>query len=179
MYAYINGYGASRDPLHDGNLGRYLEQVLEHLREHRDAGINLFLAGGYTNREDLSEAEAMHQWLKNYGLPNYVSVHLIDTTTTARDNMLEFRKRVNDVPVLIFCEYSRQPTMRFFAQKLFRQSLIQGLKFDKPSLKLAHRMKQQTVKLWLEKLAWHNKTIDALRNRLRERHVARVRAQMR
>lgn len=179
MYVYINGYGAPRDPLRDGNLGRYLGQVLKHLEEHPDTSIDLFLAGGYTNREDLSEAEAMHQWLKNYGLPNNISVQLIDTTTTARDNMLEFRKRVGDVPVLIFCEYSRQPTMRFFAQKLFRQPLVQGIKFDEPSLKFTHRLKQMTVKLWLEELAWHSKTIDTLRKRLRERHVAHARAQMR
>lgn len=179
MYVYINGYGAPRDPLNDDNLGRYLGQVLKHLEGHPDTNNELFLAGGYTNREDLSEAEAMHRWLKNYGLPNSVSVHLIDTTTTARDNILEFRKRVDDVPVLIFCEYSRQPTMRFFAQKLFSQPLVQGIKFDEPSLELTHRIKQHTVKLWLEQLAWHSKIIDALRKWLRKRHVAHARTQMR
>ncbi|MBI4098820.1 MAG: YdcF family protein [Candidatus Magasanikbacteria bacterium] len=176
MKVYVNGYGAPKDPLCDGNLDRYLGQVLKYLEAYRDTNVDLFLVGGYTNRLDMSEAEAMKGWLMNRGLPSNVTIRLIDTTDTARDNMVEFKKRVGDVPVLIFCEFSRRPTMAFFAWKLFAEATVHGVRFDERSLRLAHRIKQLTTKLWLEQLAWHSKTIDVLRKWLRKRHVDRARA---
>lgn len=172
----MNGYGAPKDPLNDENLSRYLTQVIQQLKEHRDTRIDLYLAGGYTNRTDCSEAEAMQAWLLAHGVDDNVHLHLIDHTMSAADNMRAFKHLVGDVPVLVLCEQSRVPSMRFFANHLFSQNVVFGIAFDAASMSRTHRWKQSTVKVWIEALAWHLPPVDVLRRMLRDRHIRRARA---
>lgn len=180
MYVFVNGYGAPLNPLEDDNFDQYLGNILKQLKEHCTYQcINLYLAGGYTNRTDMSEAEAMHEWFAKHQLPVHTVIHLISKTDTARENMREFQKVVgSDTPVFVFCELSRKPTMEFFAKKFFKHYMVYGVKFDAASLTLTNCLKQYTIKLWLEQLAWHSKTVDNLRKWLRKRQVTRSRAAM-
>lgn len=176
-YIYVNGYGVPNDPLNDHNMHAYLMQVCRCIHAYGAKSTKLYLAGGFTNRTDLSEARAMLMWLKHNGSISGAEINLLEATTTARENMKYFRSLVGDVPVIILCEYSRRPTMQFFADMLFSVNDVRGVPFDKRSMSLAHRLKQWTTRLWLEKLAWHSSFFDALNRRLRARHVAQARLQ--
>lgn len=176
MIILVNGYGAPLEPLMDENLHRYLTEVVSILEGSEDGENALYLAGGYTNRSDLSEAAAMSAWLKARELPKGTVIFLIETSTTARGNLTRLKDLVGNVPVTICCEYSRRLTMKFFAKKLFSQSVIRGIKFDEDSLRLDHLISRYTIKHWLEVLAWHSRIVDRFRRWLRKRHIARARA---
>jgi len=171
---YVNGYGAAGTD--DGNYNRYLSNVLDLVKSRPSYKFRVFLAGGLTNRTDLTEARAMLNWFEAKGKPDNAEFLMIEDTTTAKDNMVAFRKLVGDEPVAIFCEHSRRHTMRFFALSLFNQYKILPVKFDAKSLRTKHRLQQVLLKTPLEILAWYWKPADNLRLKFRARHVVKVRA---
>ena len=179
IVCYVNGYGAT-DNLADGNYGRYLSSVIGYLRRtHPQDAIALYLSGGYTNRTDLTEAESMRRILEHQGIISGTDLTItrLETPYTAREGLQTLRERVGSATrVTIFCEYSRQWTMRFFARQLFARATVIGIPFDASSMKLAHRLKQIFFHLPLEAGAWHSAFIDRLRKQLRDRHVAKARS---
>lgn len=177
VHVFVNGYGAPKDPLTDGNYERYLEQVLWFLN-NQSGMIHLHLFGGFTNRTDLSEAAAMKLWFEHAGIPKSALVITHDRTTTARGNLIEFNRVVGDVPVVIFCEASREKTMRFFAGKLFSSFSIHGIPFDAKSL-TPEALVEQRWQYRLEYLAWYLPPVDVVCRIRRYRHVMRARAAMR
>ncbi len=172
-YVYANGYGATEN-IHDRNYTHYLIKVSHFIQEHPDKQFTVYLCGGYTNRKNLTEAACMHQIWTRLGIPPNVVLVLIEDTTTARDNLQAVRL-AGDVPITIFCELSRKPTMRFLASRFFSAAQIVGIGFDEKSLKIGHRLKQLFLHFPLEVLAYYCPLFDKIRLALRKRHIARVR----
>ncbi|MBP9748745.1 hypothetical protein KBD18_00930 [Patescibacteria group bacterium] len=174
---FVNGYGATKDS-RDRNYQAYLSAVRTFIwNKAGDGPHTLFLCGGHTNRDDLTEAETMRRWFEAHPLPRGVKVVLIDDTVDARNNICRMEKRLRpEQSVVIFCEYSRRRTMRFFAGRLFRHFEVRGIPFDQHSLRLEHRVMQALFHLPLEVLAWYVQPADDVRNWLRARHIRRARS---
>ncbi len=175
MLIFVNGYGAT-DNVDDGNYCRYLGEVSTFIDSHQTEKCVVHLCGGYTNRLDLTEARAMLNWFVRRRDFSDVEYVLIEDTFTARDNMERMGSLVSEELLVIFCEYSRRFTMAFYASRLFKHYEIHGVKFDAKSLTFVHQIKQVTLKLPVEVLAWYFQSFDHLRLWLRNRHVMRVRA---
>lgn len=172
---FVNGYGATRNPK-DRNYTHYLDEVSRFIRRDPKTEFTVYLCGGYTNRIDLTEAECMRRIWELRGIPQNVSLVLIEKTTTARDNLQAVRL-AGDEPITVFCELSRKPTMWFLASRLFSSVQVVGIGFDEKSLAIGHRLKQLFLKFPLEALAYYSPLFDKLRVILRERHVADARRQ--
>jgi hypothetical protein len=196
---YINGYGAPKDPVNDGNLSRYLGAVKSTVENFVESNskygipnskydFTLYLAGGFTNRTDLSEARAMQMWFEHHGLPKNVRrVILIEESTTGRDNLVLFTQTIEDPPMtyltLFFWEYSRRFQMEFLARHILAKMCTYhqayefiGVPFDARSMKLVNRAKEYLLKFPLLVLAWYFPFINKLVVRpIRERHIAKCR----
>ncbi len=175
---YVNGYGAPFDPLTDGNLTRYLRCVVDWLDRHRDQVHKVVLCGGFTNRADLSEAEAMRRWIAKHA-PQWVdSIWTIEDTLSVRENIQAFadlylvRERA-----VFFCERSRIWTVLCLARIKFKSPWIVtviGVPFDAQALKMSHRLRQMVhgliewVSLWWP---W----LDRQREERRHRNILRAR----
>lgn len=182
---YINGYGAPKNPTDDGNMKRYLGKVKEYIEAHPYTLFRLFLAGGFTNRLDLSEARAMQMWFEYYGLPeNVLEVILLDKTTTARGNLVHYSNIVRagtihrNEPSIFFWEYSRRFQMKFFVRRLLNKGnfLFCNIPFDARSMKLRNRLKQYFWKFPLEVLSWYFPSVHKYISKpLHKRYVEKCR----
>lgn len=178
----INGYGAPVDPLHDGNLDRYLREVFLCLNRvtFGPRVRAVYLCGGYTNHPSLTEAEAIRQWIAVREPAWLDRVHLLDQTTTLRDNIIAFRDVLadNEHPIL-FCEWSRRYTVEVLARHFLGQPIaVEGIKFDEASLSFKNQAKQLFVKLPVEWLSLHSSWVEGRRVKARREHVARERERM-
>lgn len=182
LVVYINGYGAPAEPLKDEQLDRYLRTVFARLRDsHLDGHIRaIYACGGPTNRKDLSEAEAIRQWVA-VNEPAWLDwVYLLDKTTTLRDNLVAFRDVLADdeYPVL-FCEYSRRYTAAMLARHFLGLPIaVEGIKFDPKALTLTHQLKQAVVNRFVEWASLRSTWAEGLRVKARREHVAREREKM-
>lgn len=175
----IIGYGAPEDPKTDGNLMGYLDPITRFLRGHHGVTA-LYLLGGYTNRPDLSEAAAMHQWIQFHEARDIAEdIVLVETTRTAREN-IEALARLSypGDHIIIFCEHSRRWIVRMLVRHFLRERSVRvvGIAFDEPSLTLRHRLHQAGPRLALEWIALHSGRMDRVRLDLRELHINRARA---
>lgn len=174
---YVNGYGATHD-LDDPNYHRYLGELIRLLRiQDHDEQITVYLCGGHTNRTDLTEARCMLNIIGRLGKPYGVDFVLIEESITTRDNLAEVYKRVGRIPLTVFCESTRRPTVRYLAKRLFPEVQMMPVTFDGRSLSLVNRLKQRYLKLPLEVASVHSPAFDILRSYLHERHLAKCRAQ--
>lgn len=186
MNIFVNGYGAPKDPKIDGNLTRYLGAVMEFIKSRPDDYFVIYLAGGYTNRKDMSEARAMLWWLRSHVLPNNVEkITLIEGSTTGRDNLRLYSEMVpHTEPSVFFCERSREPHVKFFVKRFFPHSKKElftfiGVPFDAKSLKPTNRAKEYLFKYPLMVLSWYFPFIDKyIVKPIRNRHVAKCRKEM-
>ncbi len=176
----INGYGAPRDPLTDGNLQRYLSQVFGWLDLHERRVREVFLCGGYTNRHDLSEAEAMRGWIAVHRPTWLDRVRLIDSTASVRENIVAFdAEMASGLHPVLFCERSRIWTVFWLAQCLFRADrpvTAAGVRFDERSLRFGHRLAQFFFHAPIERLSLAWPWLDRWRTRQRLRRIAQARA---
>ncbi len=176
----VNGYGAPRDPLTDGNLRRYLSQVFDWLDLHDRRVREVFLCGGYTNRHDLSEAEAMRGWVAVHRPTWLPRVRLIDTTASVRENIEAFNMAMAPgLHPVLFCERSRIWTVFWLAQCLFpadRPVTAAGVRFDERSLRFAHRFAQFFFHAPIERLSLLWPWLDRWRVRRRLRRIGQARA---
>lgn len=175
MKVCVLGYGAPKYPLYDGNNGHYLFAMLETLKHLKPTNVDLYLTGGYTTRLDLTEAEAMQIWLDHYRLPDHCKISLLDKGITAKENLISFKEAVSDVSVIIFCELSQKDVVNFLASKLFKKYIIYAIDFDERKRNLWHRLKQSTLRLWLEEAAWHSAQVERFRQWLKARQLQRLR----
>ncbi len=180
---FVNGYGAPKDPLSDGNLCGYMCAISEYMDLHHDDVFTLYLAGGITNRKDMTEARAMKVWFDAHGLPaNVTEVVLIEESTTARDNVALYSRKVDQgKPSVFFFEYSRRLQMIFLVKQYFNRHFHRlykfcGVKFDEPSMELRNRLKQYFLRFPLEVLSWYLPSVrEKISKPLRARHIARAR----
>lgn len=171
---FVNGYGAAEP--YDGNYNRYLGMVQKWIEQSSQPKLTVYLAGGYTNRPDLTEAQAMRQWFESrIMLKHGVEFVLISSTTTARDNLKECRRLAGDTPIIVFCEYTRRHVMRLLAKQYFRQAVIMGVAFDARSLELHRRFINGPVKYAVEWAALRWQWAERLRLSMRRGHVMRAR----
>lgn len=181
MCVFINGYGAPAEPRRDPALEHYLRNVVAILNTilgREDCTFEIYFGGGYTNRLDKTEAAALQENWRIRSLDEELRnslCHLI-LGDTGRENLCLLRKEIGDVPVIIFCEYSRRFAMRFLTQRYFSEALVVGIRFDEPSLTPRHQLAQLLVRLPLEVVAWYWEPANKLRLWLRQGHVRRVRA---
>lgn len=178
---FINGYGAPAEPRRDLALEHYLRSVVAVLKtilSREDCTFEIYFGGGYTNRLDKTEAAALQE---NWQVRS-LDENLRDSPChpilgdTGRENLCLLRKEIGDVPVIIFCEYSRRFAMRFLTRQYFSYALVVGIKFDASSLTPRHQLSQLLVRLPLEVAAWYWEPANKLRLWLRQGHVKRVRA---
>jgi hypothetical protein len=173
---YVNGYGATDNP-DDRNYAAYLSAVRNYAwNTLGDGQHTIYLCGGHTNREDLTEAETMSRWFERNPLPQNVKIVLVDDTTDARGNICRVEALMEpEQDIVIFCEYSRRRTMAFFARRLFKRFEVRGVPFDQQSLRFKQQATQLLLQLPLEALAWYLPPFDAFRKKLRTRHIRRAR----
>ncbi len=176
----INGYGAPQDPPTDGNLCRYLERVFTWLDLHERRVREVFLCGGYTNRHDLSEAEALRDWIAAHR-PNWLArVQLVDTTASVSENIRAFAARMLPGPhAVLFCERSRLLTVFWLASAIFGSGhsvTVVGVRFDERSMGFIHRLTQLLIHAPIERLSLAWPWLDRWRSRLRLRRIGKARA---
>ncbi|MBP7006304.1 hypothetical protein KBB27_04265 [Patescibacteria group bacterium] len=182
LAAYVNGYGVPADIATDGNYGEYLSSVFTALDALGSRVIVVYLCGGYTNRQNLSEAEAMMVWVEK-NVPEWKDyVRLIENATTVRENVAEFAAKcwaANFSPVL-FCEYSREPTVAALAAVFFGGSVpitTAGVRFSASDLTPRAQMKQVLVNLPVELLSLQFDAVERWRAKARAAVIANARAQ--
>lgn len=174
---YVNGYGATHD-LDDANYGIYLGELLRRLRKDnlgRDSTV--YLCGGLTNRPDLTEARCMLNIIKHLAIPTSAKFVLIEESTNPRDSLRQVFRLTGRVPLSAFCEFTREPTVRYLARRLFPEVMTVPIAFDKRSLAIGNQLKQRLLKHPLEVAASHSSIFDAIRIKLREKHMKRCRSE--
>lgn len=179
VYVLVNGYGAPADPLTDGNYHRYLNAVFDFVDRYTTKEVTLILAGGFTNREDLSEADAMQMWFENNQLTKNVKVVILNHTVSARDNVRAAYSLLKDMPLHVFCEYSRRFIVECITMQFFSSYVMHPVAFDEVSMQRSHRVKQLFLHLPLEILACYFYFAERARLRLRLHHIMQARRRSR
>ena len=184
---YINGYGAPIDILEDEGYCEYLSHAFDTINAWGDRVKMIYLCGGCTNSEEVSEAEAMKAWVAHFA-PRWVGrVRLIEDTMTVRENIRAFAKNADGArfPVF-FCEYSREWTVAALAAVFLPGDKLittAGVRFSKKDLTVGAQIKQMSVNLPLElaslrfssaewaRVCWREHVVDKAR---KERQAASV-----
>lgn len=181
-YITVLGYGAPADPATDGNLNRYLGRVAAFIRDLPEGShCFVYLCGGRTNRQDLSEAAAMKQWFEAHrheycGLKGATFI-LLENVDSARDALVATLQECGAHRHLnIFCEWTRRRTVHLHARRLFPNRTVNPIGFDQKSFHWRNRC-VQLVKLPLEAAAhrpgsWADRWV---KQPLRRRHLQRAR----
>lgn len=187
---FINGYGAPQDILKDNNYAIYLSSIKTFLFEQTEiqrCGFNLYLAGGFTNRTDMSEAQAMFNWFEKNGFPeNTQNVFVLEASTTARSNIEEMDRQIEKdefSETLFFCEYTRRFQTKFFVRNIFhnrkRDTRVLGVNFDKKSLQFLQYTKTIFLRFPLLVLSYYFPLVDEkIVKPARARHVKKCRKKM-
>lgn len=179
IVVYINGYGAPVDILKDDGYYEYLSRAFDAVDAWGDRVRMIYLCGGCTNSEEVSEAEAMKAWVAHFA-PQWVDrVRLIDDTTTVRENVRAFAKNADGArfPVF-FCEYSREWTVAALAAVFLPGDKLittAGVRFSRKDLTSAAQLKQMFVNLPLELASLRFPWAERMRARWRERVIDKAR----
>lgn len=176
---YVNGYGAPLDPLTDGNLTRYLQCVVDWLDRHRDKVNKVVLCGGFTNRTDLSEAEAMRCWIVRHAPQWTDSVWTIEETLSVRENIQAFAELylVRERAVF-FCERSRLWTVLCLVRHWFKPPWVVtviGVPFDARAMRIGHRLRQLFFHAPIEWVSLWWSWLDRWREERRHQNILRAR----
>jgi hypothetical protein len=176
---YINGYGAPIDILKDKGYYEYLSRAFDAIDTWGDRVRMIYLCGGCTNSDEVSEAEAMKAWVARFA-PQWVGrVRLIEDTMTVRENIRAFAKNSEGArfPVF-FCEYSREWTVAALAAVFLpgdKFITTAGVRFSKKDLTVGAQLKQMFVNLPLELASLRFSPAERVRARRREHVVDKAR----
>ena len=176
--ALVLGYGVAHN-MYERKQVTYLSFVLHHLRigKHvfNKADTTVYFGGGFTSAQNCSEAGSMLLWFSQQELQKQIGFEMVTGGITAREILVEFRSRVGDEPVTIFCEQSRRRQITFLAQRLFSTYEVVGVPFDAAALSRWQCFMRLVVYLPLEILTWYVPFLWKIRYRLHQHRLARIR----
>lgn len=176
----VNGYGAPAHPEEDSQLNLYLRAVVVAMEVMEDCGKSpdrIFLAGGRTNRTDLSEACAMRRWFAANASKWVERLVLIDDTRDGQGNLRRFAQYVSeDDETMVFCSLERHAVMAALARRILKSRHVgtMGITLDRRRFGLVANLTRHAG-VSFEVLALRFATVNALRVMLRNREIIRAR----
>ncbi len=143
----VNGYGAPRPSHIDEQLRRYVEGCIEkvlqiHTTFERNAlrRCQFIFMGGYTNRTDRTEANALYDAFATALSTDCLRAHLIESTTFGRANIQELGAWIEDNAATrqymhVFCHSNRVAVTQEFVRKYIntpqrRFTQVHGVNFN-------------------------------------------------
>lgn len=176
--ALVLGYGVAHN-MYERKQVTYLSFVLHYLRigKHvfNKTDATVYFGGGFTSTQNCSEAGSMLFWFSQQELQKQIEFEMVTGGITAREILVEFRNRVGDVAVTIFCEQSRRRQINFLAQRLFSAYEVVGVPFDAAALSRWQRFIRLVGYLPLEILTWYVPFLWKIRYRVRQHRLAHIR----
>lgn len=184
LIAFVNGYGAPPYPEEDRSLARYLRAAVAAMDAAEDRGDHVgrvYLAGGNTNRRDLSEAEAMRRWFAAHDPRWLPRIRLVEGGWSAQENLRAFagelrERESGDEAVAVFCAFSRVVVMRALSRRLLagRETRMYPIPLLGESMGV-RALAVQFARVPLEVLALRGGIAERVRRELRYRAILRAR----
>ena len=159
-------------PTSDDGLLQYLDAPRRYMRYLREAvpamRFMLYQSGGQRGSDGVTVAESMRRWLLRHGLPDGVTLILIDGDMSPAAALAEFRRQTGDVDAVVYCEHTRRFITEARCRALFTRCQVRGVDFDQEALRWHNRLWRYTMGYALARLSDTSPDVALAREVLRE-----------